>query len=98
MIKKLLECGVKEPENRIVVLSPYRAQCHLIREELAQQGLPEIPVMTIVKSQGRLIVHFCSYLKTMKWLKCTQTLTQLSKAHNLNEYSFDQVVVLMINN
>ena len=60
MIKKLRECGVKEPENHIVVLSPYRAQCHLIREELAQQGLPEIPVMTIVKSQGRLIVHFCS--------------------------------------
>lgn len=52
VIKKLIDCEVKE--HQIVVLSPYRAQCHIIGEDLAKQQLSEIPVMSIVKSQGRM--------------------------------------------
>ena len=53
MIRKLRDCGVNK--NEIVVLSPYRAQCHIIQEDLDNQELTsDIPVMSIVKSQGRL--------------------------------------------
>ena len=53
MIRKLRDCGVNK--NEIVVLSPYRAQCHIIREDLDnQEWTSDIPVMSIVKSQGRL--------------------------------------------
>ena len=48
MVNKLVNsCGVTM--DRIVVLSPYRAQCHIIRKELAN----DVPVISIVKSQGR---------------------------------------------
>ena len=59
VIKRLIDCGVKK--DQIVVLSPYRAQCHIIGEELAKQRLSEIPVMSIVKSQGRMKCIKCSY-------------------------------------
>ena len=39
-----------KPEN-VVILSPYRSQCHNIREELLKKGY-RIPVMSVVKSQG----------------------------------------------
>ena len=52
MVEKLIDCGLKE--NQIVVLSPYRAQCHLIEEALKNHELADIQVMSIVKSQGRL--------------------------------------------
>ena len=52
MIKKLIDCGVEK--DQIVVLSPYRAQCHIIGEDLAQEQLSKIRVMSIVQSQGRL--------------------------------------------
>ena len=51
VINKLLRCGVKGEE--IIVLTPYRAQCHLISEGLESQGLSHISVMSIVKSQGK---------------------------------------------
>ena len=61
MIKKLIDCGVKK--DQIVVLSPYRAQCHIIGEDLAKQQLSEIPVMSIVKSQGRMMCIKCIVIK-----------------------------------
>ena len=48
---KLLACGV-EKESEILVLSPYRAQCHIIEQELAANNLSEVSVTSIVKSQG----------------------------------------------
>ena len=48
---KLLACGV-EKESEILVLSPYRAQCHIIEQELAANQLSEVSVTSIVKSQG----------------------------------------------
>ena len=42
----------KIKEGNVVILSPYRAQCHNIREELNQMGY-KIPVMSVVKSQGK---------------------------------------------
>lgn len=47
MVNKLSNCGVMM--DRMVVLSPYRAQCHIIRKELAH----DVPVISIVRSQGR---------------------------------------------
>ncbi|RMX44336.1 hypothetical protein pdam_00025279, partial [Pocillopora damicornis] len=38
--------------DQIVVLSPYRAQCHVIREGLADMELSDVPVISIIKSQG----------------------------------------------
>ena len=61
MIKKLIDCGVKK--DQIVVLSPYRAQCYIIGEDLAKQQLSEIPVMSIVKSQGRMMCIKCIVIK-----------------------------------
>ena len=53
MVNKLVHyCGVAM--DQIVVLSPYRAQCHVIREGLADRELSGVPVISIVKSQGRL--------------------------------------------
>ncbi|KAM6927872.1 LOW QUALITY PROTEIN: 3'-5' exoribonuclease HELZ2-like [Xenentodon cancila] len=49
--KKLVEDGKVKQEN-IVVLSPYNAQVSEIREELKRKNLAEIPVTTIIKSQG----------------------------------------------
>ena len=51
VIIKLLSCGVNE--DQIIVLTPYRAQCHLISEGLQSQELSHISVMSIVKSQGK---------------------------------------------
>jgi len=51
VVKKLLACGV-EKESEILVLSPYRAQCHIIERELAANKLSEVSVTSIVKSQG----------------------------------------------
>jgi len=48
---KLLACGV-EKKREILVLSPYRAQCHIIEQELAANKLSEVSVTSIVKSQG----------------------------------------------
>ena len=52
MIKRL----VNTPEvgmDQVVVLSPYRAQCHVIREELTALEFSRIPVISIAKSQGK---------------------------------------------
>ena len=51
VVLKLLACGVKN-ESEILVLSPYRAQCHIIEQELAANKLSEVSVTSIVKSQG----------------------------------------------
>lgn len=51
VVKKLLDCGV-EKKSEILVLSPYRAQCHIIEQELAANKLSEVSVTSIVKSQG----------------------------------------------
>lgn len=51
VVKKLLACGV-EKKSEILVLSPYRAQCHIIEQELAANKLSEVSVTSIVKSQG----------------------------------------------
>lgn len=52
MVDKLVRyCGVGM--DRIAVLSPYRAQCHLIRKDLINRELSGVPVISIVKSQGR---------------------------------------------
>ena len=69
MIKKLIDCGVRK--DQIVVLSPYRAQCHIIGEDLAKQQLSEIPVMSIVKSQGTMKCIKCSYQGSLsnQWVK-----------------------------
>ena len=51
VVRKLVHsCGVKK--NQIIVLSPYRAQCHVIREGLAGEKLSDVPVISIIKSQG----------------------------------------------
>ncbi|KAJ7378381.1 helicase [Desmophyllum pertusum] len=52
VVDKLVNtCGVNM--NQILVLSPYRAQCHVIREDLGtNQTLSDVPVISIVKSQG----------------------------------------------
>ena len=52
MVRTLVHsCGVGR--DQIVVLSPYRAQCHVIREGLADRELSDVPVISIIKSQGR---------------------------------------------
>ena len=51
MVDKLVRtCRVRI--DQIVVLSPYRAQCHVIREDLTKRNLSSVPVISIVKSQG----------------------------------------------
>ena len=63
MLKKLLACGKDMvTENQISVLSPYRAQCHIIEEDLAANGIAEVSVTSIVKSQGM----FCWAIKNKK--------------------------------
>lgn len=52
MVDKLVRCcGVGM--DQIAVLSPYRAQCHVIREGLTDRELSGVPVISIVQSQGR---------------------------------------------
>ena len=61
MVKKLLKLRVKGRENdesrdkgdQVLVLSPYRAQCHVIRQDLIHEGLTKVNVTSIVKSQGK---------------------------------------------
>ena len=61
MVKKLLKTGVKlresdesrVREDQVLVLSPYRAQCHVIRQDLIHEGLTKVNVTSIVKSQGK---------------------------------------------
>ena len=54
MVNKLVHyCGVGS--DQIVVLSPYRAQCHVIRKGLAE--LSGVPVTSVVKSQGKPITR-----------------------------------------
>ena len=56
MVNKLVHyCGVGS--DQIVVLSPYRAQCHVIREDLADRELSGVPVNSVVKSQGKPITR-----------------------------------------
>lgn len=50
LARELVRSGVSG--DRIVVLSPYRAQCHEINEQLKQHGLKDISVMTVVAGQG----------------------------------------------
>ena len=67
VVMKLLACGV-EKESEILVLSPYRAQCHIIEQELAANKLSEVSVTTIVKSQGtfeRKEIDFIVKLKNL---------------------------------
>ena len=53
MLQKLLACGKDVvTENQISVLSPYRAQCHIIEKDLAAKGISKVSVTSIVKSQG----------------------------------------------
>ena len=53
MLNKLLAFGKDGvTENQISVLSPYRAQCHIIEKELAASGISKVSVTSIVKSQG----------------------------------------------
>ena len=53
MLNKLLAFGKDGvTENQISVLSPYRAQCHVIEKELAASGISKVSVTSIVKSQG----------------------------------------------
>ena len=53
MLKKLMACGKDVvTESQISVLSPYRAQCHIIEEDLTANGMAEVSVTSIVKSQG----------------------------------------------
>lgn len=53
VLNKLLAFGKDGvTENQISVLSPYRAQCHIIEKELAASGISKVSVTSIVKSQG----------------------------------------------
>ena len=59
MLKKLLACGKDVvTENQISVLSPYRAQCHIIEKDLAANGISKVSVTSIVKSQGMFLFFF----------------------------------------
>ena len=53
---KLLACGVKK-KSKILVLSPYRAQCHIIQQELTAKKIRGVSVTSIVKSQGTFKHH-----------------------------------------
>ena len=56
MLQKLLACGKDVvTENQISVLSPYRAQCHIIEKDLAANGISKVSVTSIVKSQGMFL-------------------------------------------
>ena len=59
MLQKLLACGKDVvTENQISVLSPYRAQCHIIEKDLAANGISKVSVTSIVKSQGMFLFLF----------------------------------------
>ena len=59
MLQKLLACGKDVvTENKISVLSPYRAQCHIIEKDLAANGISKVSVTSIVKSQGMFLFLF----------------------------------------
>ena len=59
MLKKLLACGKHVvTENQISVLSPYRAQCHIVEKDLAANGISRVSVTSIVKSQGMFLFYF----------------------------------------
>ena len=75
VVKKLLDCGV-EKESEILVLSPYRAQCHIIEQELAANKLSEVSVTSIVKSQG---TFECKEIVVVKLKKLTLACGQVSK-------------------
>ena len=47
------------PEQDIVVLSPYRAQCFEIGETLKKHGLKSIAISSVVASQGMFIWTGC---------------------------------------
>ena len=56
VLQKLLACGKDVvTENQIFVLSPYRAQCHIIEKDLAANGISKVSVTSIVKSQGMFL-------------------------------------------
>ena len=58
MLNKLLAFGKDVvTENQISVLSPYRAQCHIIEKELAASGISKVSVTSIVKSQGMFFLR-----------------------------------------
>ena len=75
VVKKLLDCGV-EKESEILVLSPYRAQCHIIEQELVANKLSEVSVTSIVKSQG---TFECKEIVVVKLKKLTLACGQVSK-------------------
>lgn len=43
------------PEKDIIVMSQYKAQVSFLRKELAELGLPDITVNTVIASQGDLV-------------------------------------------
>ena len=58
MLNKLLACGKDGvTENQIAVLSPYRAQCHIIEKELAANDISKVSVTSFVKSQGMFFLR-----------------------------------------
>lgn len=74
MLNKLLAFGKDAvTENQISVLSPYRAQCHIIEEDLAANGIAEVSVTSIVKSQGM----FCWAIKKKKKKKVESTVSSI---------------------
>ena len=63
MLNKLLAFGKDGvTENQISVLSPYRAQCHIIEKELAASGISKVSVTSIVKSQGMFFLGGWGYM------------------------------------
>ena len=48
--RELVKSGVTR--QKILVLSPYKAQCYYVKEELKKHGLADVAVMTVVASQG----------------------------------------------
>ena len=83
MIKKLIDCGVKT--DQIVVLSPYRAQCHIIGQDLAKEKLSEIRVMSIVQSQGMWKCLQSCYKGSLLYY-CIRTRADKDKRHHTYMY------------
>ena len=53
VLNKLLACGKDGvTENQISVLSPYRAQCHIIEKDLAANGISKVSVTSIGAGGG----------------------------------------------
>lgn len=73
VVKKLLETGDNGEsmltKDQILVLSPYRAQCHVIRQDLANQDLSDVAVTSIVKSQGEPCRNKNTALKITRTIK-----------------------------